>query len=286
MFSWGMAPVFIRLLRNAYDPYSQSFIRYFLAALILSTVCMVMFRTEFLALLRKPGPLIGIAAINTLHQITWTLGCYRASATLAQLILQSGIIFVILFSFMFFHEERRVIRSALFLVGTVAGFVGMAAVLMGGGHSAGSITLGTAILLLIPSLCWAIYVVWAKHLVMNCHPVPMFTVLSIFISIGAGLLACVFGRPACLVEASGWTTFVAFLSALFPLALAHPSFHFAQKHLGSAFSSSCNLFTPLVTYVLAKMTLDDTPLTLAQWIGGAVLLSGMTLVMRARARAD
>jgi len=281
LVAWGMAPVFIRLMRNAYDPYSQAFIRYFFAATVLVAVCLIAYRAEFLTLLRRPGPLLAIAAVNTTHQLTWTLGCYHASATLAQLIVQLGVVFVILFSYLLFREERAVIRSPLYLGGTAVSFLGMAVVVTGGQHSAGAIGIGTAALLLTPALCFAVYVVWVKHLMINAHPIPLFAVLSIFNTLALGVIACLFGRPACLIEASTQITVLAFLSGILPLAAAHPAFHFAQKYLGSAFSSSCNLFSPLLTYLFAMCLLDDAPLTIAQWGGAAALLSGTMMVMRA-----
>lgn len=285
LFSWGMAPVFIRFMRSAYDPYSQSFIRYFFAAMTLTVLCLFAFRAEFLSLLRRPGPLFGIACLNITHQVTWTVGCYRASATLAQLIVQVGVVFVIIFSYLLFHEERSVIRSPFYLGGTAISFLGMAAVVTGGRHTPGAVDALTVILLLTPALCWAVYVVWAKHVVMSAHPVPMFAVLALINTLGTGAVACVLGRPACVVEAGVVTTLVALLSGMLPLALAHPAFHFAQKHLGSAFSSSCNLFSPLVTYLCASFFLDDVPLTVQQWAGAAVLISGTMMVVRTGQRA-
>lgn len=284
LFSWGMAPVFIRFMKHAYDPYSQSFIRYFFAALVLTAVCLVMFRAEFFQLLRRPGPLLGIVFFNTVHQLTWTAGCYRASATLAQLIIQIGVVFVIIFSYLLFHEERRVIRSPFYLAGTVFSFLGMAVVVTGGRHTPAAVDALTVALLVIPALCWAVYVVWAKHLVTTSHPVPLFAVLALFNTLGTGLAACVLGNPACVVEASAGITFVALLSGILPLAAAHPAFHYAQRHLGSAFSSSCNLFSPLVTYACAAFFLDDVPLTLLQWSGAVVLISGTMMVVQAGKR--
>ncbi len=280
LFSWGMAPVFIRFMRNAYDPYSQAFLRYFFATVVLTVLCLMLFRAEFFQLLQRPGPLLGVAFFNTLHQLTWTVGCYRASAMLAQMIVQIGVVFVIIFSYLLFHEERDIIRSPLYLAGTLLSFLGMAAVVTGGRDTPGAISLVTFLLLLTPAVCWAVYVVWAKHLVMNCHPVPLFAALALFNTLGTGAAACVLGRPACILESSVGITCVAFLSAVLPLAAAHPAYHYAQKHLGAAFSSSCNLFSPFVTYLCATLFLDDVPLTRLQWVGAVVLISGTMMVVR------
>lgn len=279
MFSWGMAPVFIRFLRNAYDPYSQAFIRYFFGAASLAVFCLVLHRKEYLGLLRRPGPLFAMAFLNILHQLTWTLGCYHAPATLAQLFVQLGTVFVIVFSFIIFREERGVIRSPFFLAGTALGLSGVAAVVIGGNRAVvGGTDFITTLLLVIPALCWAVYAVWARHIVQTCHPVPMFAALSVYVTLGTGILALVLGRPACMYEAGVKITLITFVSGLLPIAVAHSSYHFAQKYLGSAFCGSCNLFTPLLTYLMAMIVLDDPALTPLQWSGAAALLSGMGLV--------
>ena len=156
----------------------------------------------------------------------------------------------------------------------------MATVITGGRNTPGALDALTVVLLVTPAICWAVYVVWAKHLVMNCHPVPLFAVLALFNTVGTGAVACVLGRPACILEATAGITLVAFLSGILPLAAAHPAFHYAQRHLGSAFSSSCNLFSPFVTYVCASVFLDDVPLTLTQWGGAALLISGTMMVVQ------
>lgn len=280
--SWGLAPVFIRLLRDAYDPYSQAFIRYLFATLILVTVCALWFRGEFAAILHKPLPLAGIACINIIHQVTWTLGCYQVSATLAQLITQLGIVFVILLSYLLFREERGVISSPFYLTGAALSLAGMAIVLMGGGNAAGAIGFTPAMLLLTTAVCWAAYAVSAKHLVADCHPIPMFAALAIFITAGTGVIAALFGSPSCLIRVSAWTVFLTLLSSALPLAAAHPAYHFAQKYLGSAFSSTCNVLSPLLTCLFAAVLLNDPPLTPGQWIGAAILLTGTVMVVRKR----
>jgi len=285
MSAWAMAPVFIRYMRGSYDPYSQAFIRYLFAAMILSAVCLVLYRQDFLRLLRRPGMILGLVCVNIVHQLSWTVGCYHVSATLAQLITELGVVFVIIFSFFLFHEERRVIRSPVYLSGTALSFVGAAAVLTGGGHATGATVPWAAGLLMITALCWGIYVVWAKHIVMDCHPVPMFAVLSVYITLGLAIVALLFGSPVCIFEAGSRITLIAFISGMLPLAAAHPSFHFAQKYLGSAFSSSCNLFAPLLTFVFASIFLDDAPLTLMQWAGAAVLITGTLMVVRTGQRS-
>jgi drug/metabolite transporter (DMT)-like permease len=285
ILSWALSPIFIRFLSDAYDPYSQAFIRYLSAAIVLVGVSMVMYRREFMRLLQHPAGLIGIAALNVFQQTTWTMGCYDSVATVAQLITKLSAVLVIIFSFFLFHEERTVIKSPLYLAGTALSFAGVAGVLASDGTSLMPVLDKSSVFLMITAFCWSIYMVWAKHLVKKAHPIPMFTVVAVFTTLGFGALSCGLGRPGTLLAAGPRITAIAFVSGLFPIAAAHPAFHFAQKHLGSAFSSSCNLATPLVTYLLAQAILPDEYLTPSQWVGAAILTAGTTLVTVAGLRA-
>lgn len=281
---WSSAPVFIRGLSGAYDPYSQAFVRYASATVVLVALVFLTHRREFLRLLRNPRPVLGIAALNVAQQTFWTMGCYGTRATLAQLITRLSVIFVILFSFFLFREERAVIRSTVYQLGTLLSLVGVAGVLMTNPASLLPVFDGPAVLLLLTALCWGVYIVWAKHIVSDLHPLPMFTVTAILTTFGFALLTVVVGKPASLIEAGPKITAVAFVSGMFPIALAHPCFHFAQKYLGSAFSSSIVLLTPLGTYLLALIFLGERLLP-SQWGGAGMLILGTLLVTWAGHRA-
>jgi drug/metabolite transporter (DMT)-like permease len=275
---WALAPVFIRFLADAYDPYSQAFIRYAAATLGLIVVCTIQYRDEFLGLLRNSSSLVAAAAVITVQQYTWTAGCYGTTATVAQLVSKLSIVFVIVFSFFLFHEERAVIRSPYYIAGTLLSFVGVGAVLVSDPVSLIPTVNRPIVLLLITALLWAVYVVWGKHLVIHAHPLPVFTVLSLYATLGLGALTALLGKPHTLVSAGPRYTLIAIISGLIPIATAHPCFHYAQKHLGAAFSNSILLFNPLATYAIALLFWSDERLAPTQWAGAIVLLTGTLLV--------
>jgi len=281
VLGWGSAPVFIRVLGDAYDPYTQACIRYASAALVLTIISLVGFREEFFAILGRPRGVWGIAFVTVFLQTFWTLGCLKAStATVAQLISKLSIVFVIVLGYFVFHEERTVIRSREYLVGTVISLVGLVFVLRRNEESLiPGIDAGT-IYLLLTAVLWAVYTVWARHIVLGMHPLPMFTVMAIMATLGLGVVSLILGDPVTVKTAGVQTAVLAFVSGMFPIALAHPCFHYAQRHLGSAFCSSVNLTNPLATFVMAYFVLPTERLTLTQWVGGALLLGGTFLVAR------
>jgi drug/metabolite transporter (DMT)-like permease len=284
-FGWSLSPIFIRFLSDAYDPFSQILVRYGSSALALTAVCLVFYRDSFREALRCSGRIVPLAGVIVAHQYVWTAANYGATPTVAQLTTKLSVALVVLFSFVMFREERSVIRHPLYLGGTLLSLLGMAGVLA---KDVGSLVPNFdryAILLLLTALLWAVYVVWAKHLVGNIHPVPLFTVLSLWACVAFVLMAVTLGDLRQITDAGPRTTAIAVVSGLIPIAFAHPSYHYAQRHLGAALCSSLNLLNPLMTYGFALLIWPDEHLLPSQWAGAAVLLVGTLLVTVAARRA-
>ncbi|HOZ46968.1 MAG TPA: DMT family transporter [Candidatus Hydrogenedentes bacterium] len=285
-FGWAVAPVFIRGLSHAYDPYSQTVVRYGVSAVVLLVVSAAFYRADLVRVVRNPGPMLAISALNVIQQTAWVNACYRVTATLALLLLKLSIVFVIAFSYLLFHEERSVIRSRGYQVGTVLSLVGVALILCTDpGTLAPRLDAGTGLALSV-SVFWAIYTVWCKHLVHDVHPVPMFTVLAGYTTLGFIALAFAFGDPHTVVTAGLRTTVIAALSGVIAIAIAHTTFHYAQKHLGSAFCTSLLLLNPLFTNAVALYLWQDEALRPMQWCGAAALITGAMLVVRMGTRAQ
>ena len=281
---WALAPIFIRQLSTIYDPHTQNLLRYASATLPLFVISIIWFRKDLFTSFRGYKGMLGIAALNVLQQHVWTVGCAGSTATTAQFITKLSIVFVILFSFFLFHEERSVIKSRVYQFGTLLSFAGAAAVISDNPASIVPVLDFPTLMLLATAVLWAAYTVWAKHLVMNVHPIPMFTVLSIYTTLGFAVLSPATGDTFTLVTAGWHPAAIGIVSGLIPIAWAHPSFHYAQKHLGSALCSSVALFNPLVTYAVALWVFPDEHLVLTQWLGAALLLLGTFLVLTAGKR--
>jgi drug/metabolite transporter (DMT)-like permease len=281
---WALAPIFIRQLSTIYDPHTQNLLRYASATLPLFVISIIWFRKDLFTSFRGYKGMLGIAALNVLQQHVWTVGCAGSTATTAQFITKLSIVFVILFSFFLFHEERSVIKSRVYQFGTLLSFAGAAAVISDNPASIVPVLDFPTLMLLATAVLWAAYTVWAKHFVMNVHPIPMFTVLSIYTTLGFAVLSPATGHTFTLVTAGWHPAVIGIVSGLIPIAWAHPSFHYAQKHLGSALCSSVALFNPLVTYAVALWVFPDEHLVLTQWLGAALLLLGTFLVLTAGKR--
>jgi len=281
---WSLSPIFIRYLKEAYDPYTQSGVRYIGSILFLLPYSYFIYREELLKAFRKPVPTLLLSFINVIMQSLWTLGIYYSTASLGQILVKIQIPIVAILSFIVFKEERDIIRSWRFLVGSIFALIG--SILLVYEPSALSalpkLYLAT-ICLFLSALLWGVYSVYGKHTVAHTlHPIPMFAVISIYTTVGLLVLGYFIGEPDKLLSASVNTWAIAIFSGILPIAIAHSAFHYSQKYLGSAFTNTMLTLTPLTTHAMALIIWRDEALNFIQWIGTAILLTGCTMVLWAK----
>ena len=287
VLGWSISPIFMRLLTKAYDPFTQAFLRYGTAAVILVVISVIWFRPGLVAAIRRPKATLGLALLNATMQTTWTISLYYTTATTAQLITKTQVVMIIAMSYFIYHEERSVITSPRYLFGSVLGILGVCGVLMDNpeqsmfpqpNYAAG--------LLLFTSVCWSVYAVWGKHIVKELHPVPMFTVVAVYTSTIFAINMWLFGSPATILSAGGNMLALAAFSSILPIAIAHCAYHYAQRHLGSAFCISMMLINPAITNFLALLFWADESMNWIQWLGAGVLTLGSYFVIQAQRRAS
>lgn len=283
--SWGISPIFIRLLADAYDPWTQTLLRYFWASLALGAYCMVYHREHFLRLLRDPRPILGLALLNGIGQYCWTAGCYGVESTVANLITKLMVVLVIVLSFFVYREERRVITHPLYLGGTAVSLLGLVLVLTSDPSTLVPQFDRYTGMLVITSMTWAAYFVWAKHVVRGLHPIPMFAVICILSTAVFVPFSVAFEDIARAWQATAGISVLAALSGLLGVAASHPAYHYAQRRLGSAFCSSVTIANPLLTFVLALVFLPGETLLPTQIAGGVILVAGVYAVARAERKA-
>ena len=280
---WSTSPVFMRFVSASYDPFTQAFVRYFSGLVLLVPVSLYFFPVEFKRLLRNPGGLWALGVLSIIHLTLWTHAIYYTTATTGMLITKLQVPLIIIFSFMLFREERGVIRSPNFLIGAMLGLCGVLLIALAKSPAAENPKHYLAvIMLLFVALNWAVYTVWSKHLVRNVHPIPMFTTVALITATGFLILMLTFGRPATLVEAGPRIALIAFASGVLPIGVAHGTYLYAQKHIGSAVTANITLLSPLFTHLIAWQLWPDEKLVAIQWFGAGALLFGSFLVIQAQ----
>ncbi len=281
---WALSPIFIRVLRGVYDPFTLSLVRYTSALLPLLAINLRWYRRDFMALLRRPGALCILAFLNIVAQVTWTCGTYGTTATTALLISKVDTVFVILFAYFLFREERSFISHPAFLAGALMSFVGVTAVFASDPASRVPKLDPASILIVTTALFWAMYSIGSRHLVKSIQPIPLFTVVALFTALGFVPISLVFGDTSVIFTLDAKTWCVTFFAGILPLTISYPCFNYAQKHLGASFCSSITLFTPVMAYVLSFIFLPNEFLLPVQIIGAMILIAGTLIITVAHYR--
>ena len=283
-FIWIWPTIFIKILSFHFDIFTQNFYRYLSASIVLTIVSLAFYRKDFLSSFKNIRRFILPAILISMFQIISVAGIYRLTPAVVVFIAKSSVLFVILFSFISFHDERKIIKSKTFIFGFLLSVTGLIGVIVGKGNLQFDFNLGV-ILILISAILWALYVLAIKRVVKETNPfvsasivftlsVPLFFISSLFFGNIGGLSAAPKGIVALL-----------FLSGVFCVGIAN-AFNYKSIHLiGTAVSSNFNLITPLFTAIASYFILNEV-LTPCQISSGIVLIIGCAILLSSRNRAS
>ena len=277
---WIWPVIFIKILSFHFDNLTQNFYRYLAASIVLIVVNLAFYKKEFLTSFKNIQRFILPTILIFMFQIISVAGIYRLTPAIVVFINKSSVLFVILFSFIFFYDERRIIRSKAFISGSLLSIIGLIGVIIGKGNLQFDFNLGV-ILILISAILWALYVLAIKRIVKETNPfvsasivftlcVPLFFMSSLF-----------FGNIQGLSAAPKGIVVLLFLSGIFCVGIAN-AFNYRSIHLiGAAISSNFNLITPFFTAIASYFILKEV-LTLYQILSGIVLIIGCAILLSSR----
>jgi drug/metabolite transporter (DMT)-like permease len=149
-------------------------------------------------------------------------------------------------------------------------------VVIGGGPSLGGSTLTGDLMMLAGVICWAIYTLGARQLMVRHSPVG---ITGFSMAIGTLLYVPVMSRNLAdtdwsRISAGTWIALM--YSALFALCVAYTIWYMAVKAIGSARTSVYSNLVPIVAMLTAVVFIGER-LTAAKMIGAAAVLVGVAL---------
>lgn len=165
--------------------------------------------------------------------------------------------------------------SGLHWLGAALSIAGIYTVI-GQGMTLGGSTLTGDLMMLTGVVCWAIYTLGAKQLMIRHSPVG---VTGLSMAIGTLIYVPVMSRNLAntdwsRVSTGTWVALV--YSALFALCVAYTIWYMAVKAIGSARTSVYSNLVPIVAMLTAVVTLGER-LTTAKMFGAAAVLVGVAL---------
>jgi drug/metabolite transporter (DMT)-like permease len=284
-FIWVWPVIFIKILSSYFDNYTQNFYRFLAASIFLIAINLIYHKREFLSSLKNIKKFILPTILMFTFQIIWVAGIFLLTPTITVLIARSSVLFVTLFSFIFFQEERKIIKSKAFILGSLLAIIGVCGVILGKNDldlsfNSGNLSLG-AILILTSAILWALYLIIIKIIVKKTYPIVsagIIYTLSVPLFFVASLL---FGNIRTLLIAPKSVIVILFFSGIFCVGIANALNFKSIKLIGAAISSNFILITPFFTAIFSYLIFKEI-LTIYQILFGILLIIGCAILIRAR----
>ena len=269
---WAVGPIFIKLLSEYIDSFTQNLLRYCAACLFWLPFLILSVRTgKFDRSIWKKA--ITPAIANVGMQTLWAAAIYYLDPGFMVLLTKSSIIWIVGFSLIFFAEERPLVKSRRFWLGmllSIAGLVGV--VCFKPGFTARGSLIGI-LLALTAALGWAVYTVSVKICFKDVDSRNGFSVICIYTVVGLSVLAFLFGRPSkCLeIPVKAWIWVV--VSGITAIGFSHVLYYAAIRRIGATVPSMVLLSSPFAVLAISNVLFSER-LEVLQWLSGLVLLVG------------
>jgi drug/metabolite transporter (DMT)-like permease len=277
---WTIGALQIEYLTTKVDTWTQNFGRYAVACLFWMPFLLHRIR-------RKTLPAgLWLAAVpvfcgNLIMQICWTGSFYYADPAFVTLLNKTSIIWVASFSLIFFIDERHLIKSVYFWIGFCCSLTGVVGVIAFQQDFSFRTSLGSAILPVASSISWAVYTLTAKVKFKNIDSHISFAVITIYMAVGLGVLAFLFGKPAQLLDmnAKSWLNLVT--SGIGSIALGHVFYYIAIHRIRATIPAMTMLATPFCTIIASRIVYSEI-LTTGQLAFGSILIVGAAAAILAQ----
>jgi drug/metabolite transporter (DMT)-like permease len=187
------------------------------------------------------------------------------------LLTKSSVIWIAGFSFVFFADERSLVRSKYFWLGFVLSMLGVIGVTYTKEDFALSSTRIGIIIALLTSVMWAAYTLSVKIALRDVDSRASFSVISIYTVVGLFVLGMKFGRLSdCLaMPVVPWMCVV--ISAVLCIALSHVLYYTAIRRIGATVPALVMLAQPFTVLTISHAAFGES-------LGGLQLLFGLVLL--------
>jgi len=275
LFFWSLGPIFITYLTGFVDSWTQNFLRYSVGCLFwLPFLLLSMKKKQFDTRTWRKAVLP--AAANIIMQICWAGAFYYVSPAFMVLLSKSSIIWVAVFSFILFADERALAKSNRFWLGLALSVTGVVGVMYFKEDFAATRTMTGIAITLCAAFAWAWYTVTVKIAFKDIDSRIGFSVISIYTSVGLCVFALLFGRVGDCVKMGAWQWGCVVISGVTAIALGHVLYYVAIKHIGVTIPAIVILAQPFIVLAISNVVFGES-LNILQLFFGIVLLGGSAL---------
>jgi drug/metabolite transporter (DMT)-like permease len=271
---WSINFSFVKVALIEFTPLGFNGIRLIFASLLL--VFFLFIRRESFRIKKTDiWKFVALGLIgNTAYQMLFIHGIYFTTASNSAIIIAITPIFIALLSLFLKHERLNWAAWA----GIFISFIGFYFVLT---KQPGSLSLNGKgaqgdLMILIGTLCWAVYTVFSLPLLKRISPLKLTTLTMI--------TGTVFFVPFCVkdmiqlpyaqISLKAWASLA--FSGLFALSVCYVIWYASVKRVGNSRTSIYDNLIPIFTIFFAYFLLDER-MTLLQGVGTLVILCGVYL---------
>ena len=277
---WTLAPIFITYLAGHIDSYTQNFLRYLTACLILLPFLLLSIRKKQFdksTWLKAIFP----AAANLTMQSLYASSFYYISPGFLILLLKLNVVWTALFSLIFFCDERPLAKSKRFWSGMVLSIAGVIGVMYYKEDFAQVKTITGISLTIGASLAFAVYAISAKIAFKKTDLRQAFAVTSIYTTIGLLILTFTLGDIKGSFSLNTWQWACVVVSAITGIALGHPLFYAAMRRIGATIPLLILLAQPFTVLAISHFVFEES-MNIPQLLSGGVLLTGSGIAIWAQ----
>jgi drug/metabolite transporter (DMT)-like permease len=178
---------------------------------------------------------------------------------------------------MVFADERALLRSPRFWIGTMMNVGGFLAIVLYS-HTLTAGATKTGVLISVAcSVFWAMYIIGVRKAVGKVNPLTAFAVVSLYTSL-AFLAMAPLGEPSLLLRMTAPQWALLLFSAVIGIAAAHGMYYIAVQRLGAMIPSTVNTIAPFLTAAASSLWFAEV-ITGEQWTGGIIAAVGSGLVI-------
>jgi len=268
----GWAPIFGKIAyRAGVDPYTLAAFRTILAAATLWAFYLVRWRRYIRIDWRNLLGCIGMGAVNGVGSLFYYTGLQRLDASLVSLLNSLYPIWVFIFLSASGHAISRLAVARLALA-----LVGLYFVTSAGPQRPDSLGV---MLMLASAAAYGWHLVLGQWVLadVNSRTVTLYVLTTMAVVVGGVRMAG--DQTLGPISASGWE---AILGLAIVTALSRMMMFAGLKRLGGAQTALLGITELITTLLVAFLVLRDR-LSLAQWVGAAIIIASVLLVRREKA---
>jgi len=277
VLSWGSIPLFLKHFATSMDAWTVNGARYIVGALLLVPALRGTSRSgpEGMSLWRRA---LVPSLVNSVSQAGFALIPYFATASVMGFGMRTSFLFTIAGSLWLLPEERRLLFSRLFWIGTILCLAGICALFWGSMRQA--ISVPGLLLLFGDASAWGFYGVTVRKYMRGYPPHRSFAAISLYTAGVLTVLMLLFGRASALAEQEPGTLGLVVLSAAIGISLGHVLMYYVLGHLGAIIEGGAEMVTPFVTFLGAALLFRER-LSALQWAGGLGVIAGCAFLISA-----